>query len=115
MRRLRVLIAAVLILAAVGSLVACGENKPVGTWVISSETIAGISVSAGYTFNEDGTGIMSVTGVEMGMTYEVEGDEMTIHYKIGNVSVNKTLRYHVDGDTLTLNDGDVETKLTRKK
>ena len=51
----------------------------------------------------------------MGMTYEVEGDEMTIHYKIGNVSVNKTLRFHVDGDTLTLNDGDVETKLTRKK
>lgn len=113
MKILHILLAVILLFVTVGSLVACGESPLVGSWTHSSEELAGIRIHSGYTFNKDGTGSLTVAGIEMGMTYEEDDDTITLQYKIGSVSVEKSYRYRIEDDTLILQDGDVETRLKR--
>ncbi|MCL2563993.1 MAG: DUF5640 domain-containing protein [Oscillospiraceae bacterium] len=102
------MIAVVLLLVLiVGGLAACGGTHDlVGTWSVEG----GGSLS--FTFNEDGTGVEAWGGSE--------GEAFTWSASSGNVTVEfeewgtEVFSYTIDGDRLTLDDGEEELSFTRQ-
>lgn len=108
MKKTLCIILAVMLLAV--SLCACGgSSNIVGSW---SGTAEGIAVT--MTFEDDGTGVMSVMGglASEEFTYTMEGDNVTVTTADGDV---ETYDYSIDGDTLTLTYGDEVMTLTKVK
>lgn len=95
--------AAATILAMSLSLVACSGSIE-GKWTTE---IDGEKMS--YEFGEDGKGSMSVPGLTVDTTYEVEDDEITVSYEINGQKASQKFTYELDGDTLSLTlDGDTQ-------
>ena len=75
----------------------------------------GLTVNTSYTFREDGTGSMSamlLSGLEF--TYEVEGNELTIHSVLG-ISSATVYELSFEGDTMTMTSGGESLTLTKVK
>ena len=120
MKMFKRVFALALVLAMSLSLVACGgsdeesseeSKKPSieGSWVYEED---GQKVT--YTFKEDGTGIMSIAGITIDITYETNDDELTITTNIMNEESSEIYNYEVDGDTLTLELDGEKIELTKK-
>lgn len=86
MKKLSLALALILVL---GILASCGANSLVGTWEGSG---------ASYTFNSDGTGTMTVAGIDVPMTWKASGNKIT--FTTGGVNEENT--YKISGDTLTI-------------
>lgn len=86
MKKLSLALALILVL---GILASCGAASPVGTWE---------GGGAAYTFNSDGTGTMTVAGVEVPMTWKTSGNKIT--FTTNGISEENT--YKISGNTLTL-------------
>lgn len=119
MKKSLCLIMAVLLLVTVFA--GCSaSNKIVGSWRYTEQTILNISTERTYTFNEDGTGSAPVLAgaVNVDMTYEIDGDTITINRGelVDAVAGAEVYTFSISGDTLTLtaSDGSVLT-LTKVK
>ena len=64
-----------------------------------------------YTFNTDGSMKIEALNGPFKGTYQIEGNQITISYKIVVKQVKNTYTYRIDGNTLYLDDN----PFTRKK
>ena len=113
MKKVSILICALLILSLV--LCACGGGKSslIGTWTGTQD---GVSIS--MTFNEDKTGSMAVMGglITAGFTYTDDGSKLILTPDEGmeDYMSFSEITYSIDGDTMTVTgDGDTVT-MTRQ-
>ena len=115
-----VLIAAIAVLAL--GLFACGGGKGiVGEWKIDSVKASGVTVTnkqykdllgsdiGSFTFNEDGTCVMSVYGTESTLDYEVDGK--TVKVGTGSSMVEGT----ISGSKIAFKDATGTTEIVLKK
>ncbi len=86
----------------------------VGDWTAEISE-SGITVTTTYTFNEDNTGKISVMGVDVKFTYEIDGDKITIKSEALGEEVNETMTYSLDGDKLTITSEGETLEFTRVK
>ncbi len=88
------------------------QKYVLGTWEGTKEFAIG-DMKYTFTFNEDGTGIISTPGVDLGITmkYSIDGEELSITTEILGVAKTETytmafddgkLLLTVDEDTITL-------------
>ncbi len=102
------------LLMCVSVLVACGgsDNKLEGTWVGEED---GMTVE--MTFKADGKLSMSSMGITMEGTYTVNGDKMTASASLMGMTEElfKDATWKIEGDKLTIDDGEEPVTLTRKK
>ena len=87
------------------------ENMIIGTWSTQTKTI-GVVTEIEYTFNEDGTGVMtSVLGIGIATKYMIDEDKLTIITDTPAIQKTFVYTYEFDGDNmiLTESDGDVLT------
>lgn len=88
----------------------CGKDKNsiVGEWVYKSNDSEYV-----YIFNEDGTGCYSAWGINTDLTYEIDGENISISYS-GNAFPSK-YGYKINKKELTLKDSyGIEVIYTRK-
>ena len=107
MKMFKRVFALALVLAMSLSLVACGGSLE-GSWSYEED---GQKVT--YTFEDDGKGQMSALGFTVDMTYETDGDELTITTNVMGQESSDTFNYEVDGDTLILEKDGEKAELTR--
>ena len=113
MKRIKRLIICVTAFVCVLSLAACGERKKsdlAGSW---SGSNGGYDVT--FTFNEDGTGEMSISGIQLNITYTVDGDTLTVNKTVldGTQTEDYTYKLSNKGKTLTLTSASGDTELTK--
>ena len=67
------------------------------------------------TFNEDGTGEMSISGIQLNITYTVDGDTLTVNKTVldGTQTEDYTYKLSNKGKTLTLTSASGDTELTK--
>lgn len=90
---------------------ACGKEEKglYGTW----NEEGGSEV---YVFNEDGSGKHRKALQNANITFEVEGNEITIHDKtLWIFNSTKVFSFEVKGDTLRLTDGETTQTFTRQE
>lgn len=97
-----------LVLAMSLSLVACGGSIE-GSWSYEED-----GEKLTYTFEEDGKGEMSVAGLKVDITYETDGDELTLKTEVMGQKSEETFTYEIDGDTLILESDGEKVELTRE-
>lgn len=99
------------ILAVTMLLVACGEKEEktiVGTWVQ-------VGKNNTYTFYEDGSGKHVQLLQKNDISYELDGDTITIYdKKLWVLDSTKTYTYKLDGDTLQFTDGETTMTFSRQ-
>ena len=86
------------------------ENKSngiVGTWEYKG------SISAIYTFNDDGTGIYDFSGQKMEFTYKTDKDKISITYK-GNTAPFDTV-YEIKDNELNIKDSFGKDTIYKRK
>ncbi len=110
MKRLIISITAVMVML---SFVACGSGKKselVGSWTGNN---GGYEVT--FTFNEDGTGSMSISGIQLSISYSVDGETLTVNKTVldGTQTEDYTYKLSNKGKTLTLTSASGETELTK--
>ena len=101
----------ILALLTIVLLAACGkaEKGLIGTW----HEDGGSEV---YVFLEDGSGQHKKALQNANITYEVEGDQITIHDKtLWVFNTTKVYSFEVSGDTLRLTDGSTTQTFTRQE
>lgn len=120
---LAIALAAVLVLVL---FTACGgDSKIVGTWLgEETEEELGMTAVEKYTFSKDGKLTVSADikgGEDLGLdlselipsyegTYKVSGNKLTVSFE----GEEETSTFSIDGDKLTINDGETTKVLTRK-
>lgn len=107
----RILSIALALLTVILLLASCGKEEKglVGTW----NEEGGNEV---YVFLEDGSGKHKKALQNADITYEVEGDEITIHDKtLWVFNTTKVFSFDVSGDTLRLTDGETTQTFTRQE
>ncbi len=110
MKRLIICITAMMIML---SFVACGSSKKselLGSWTGNN---GGYEVT--FTFNEDGTGSMSISGIQLSISYSVDGETLTVNKTVldGTQTEDYTYKLSNKGKTLTLTSASGETELTK--
>lgn len=113
MKNIKRLIICVTAMICVLSLVACGGSKQselAGSW---SGNNGGYDVT--FTFNEDGTGVMSISGIKLNTTYSIDGDKLTVNKTVldGTQTEEYTYKLSNKGKTLTLTSASGDTELTK--
>ena len=113
MKIIKRLIICVTAFVCVLSLAACGESKKsdlAGSW---SGNNGGYDVT--FTFNEDGTGEMSISGIQLNITYTVDGDTLTVNKTVldGTQTEDYTYKLSNKGKTLTLTCASGDTELSK--
>lgn len=69
-----------------------------------------------FTFNSDGTGYMSISGIELSITYSVDSDKITINKTVldGTQTDDYTFKLSDKGSTLTLSNDSGDTEFKKK-
>lgn len=90
------------------------EKAIVGTWK-GQVTLLGVSSNVEYTFNENGSGVMtSAIGVGIAMNYTIDETSLTVTTDTPLLQKTYTYTYAFDSDTLTLTDSDGTMTLTKE-
>lgn len=113
MKKMKRFIICVTAMMLMFSFVACGSSKKselTGSWTGSN---GGYEVT--FTFNEDGTGSMSISGIQLNISYSVDGDKLTVNKTVleGTQTEDYTYKLSNKGKTLTLTSASGETELTK--
>lgn len=102
------IIAMLLAVMTMLALVGCGGGIE-GTWTATQD-----GVTMEYTFEKDGKGSVSVSGMTLDTTWKTDGDKLKLTMSMLGQSQTQEYTYKVDGDKLTLTlDGDT-VELKRK-
>lgn len=106
-------ILAVFMLLPIILLCSCSaEAALIGTWTTSTESFLG-TVESSYTFKEDGIGTETSMGIDASFTYEVDGDTLKLYYEILGTKTVEEFTFSIDGDKLTLTEGNKATIYTK--
>ncbi len=90
------------------------EKAIIGTWK-GQVTLLGVSSNVEYTFNENGSGVMtSAIGVGIAMNYTIDETAITVTTDTPLLQKTYTYTYAFDGDTLALTDSDGTMTLTKE-
>ena len=114
MKNFKKLVAAVLVSLMTLALVACGgsssKNSLPGTWESSDD-----SSSTQYTFNEDGTGTVSVgTGITLNLTYATDGNKLSVSMTYLGSEQKDEYTYEIKDGKLVLTNSSGTTEYSRK-
>lgn len=80
-----------------------------GSWYVEEE---GIEMT--YTFNGDGTGSIDMDGIVLDTTYTISGNKVSITMSFMGESETQELEFSVNGNELTLTDGNDPLTFTKK-
>lgn len=113
MKKIKRLVICVATITLLLTLAACKDGKKsnlVGSWTGNN---GGYDVT--FTFNEDGTGQMSISGIQLNVTYSVDGDKLTLNKTVldGTQTEDYTYKLSNKGRTLTLTSASGDTELTK--
>lgn len=111
-------ISVILILCLSLTLLAACAPKPekaiLGTWK-GQVTLLGISSDVKYTFNENGSGVMtSAIGVGIAMNYTIDETSLIVITDTPLLQKTYTYTYEFGDDTLSLTDSDGTMVLTKE-
>ena len=114
MKKFKKLVAAVLVSVMALGLVACGgsssKNSLPGTWGSADE-----SSSTQYTFNEDGTGTVTVgTGITLNLTYTTDGNKLSISMNYLGSEQKDEYTYEIKDGKLILTNSSGTTEYSKK-
>lgn len=96
----------VLLIALVIFLLNRSNNPLVGKWTNETPTT--------YQFDSDKTGKLIISTGEYNFEYEIKDDKVTVYFNSEN-SVDTEFKYKVDGDKLTLENGNGVWEFTKVK
>lgn len=99
-----------------GQEVTKASNKIVGTWEMRYDSLLEeegleldeedledyIDIDFSFTFNEDGTGAISMLGEQTDFTYEIDGDNIKLIEDGEDKEDVEAWKFNIDGDNLTL-------------
>lgn len=90
------------------------EKAILGTWEGTKELMIG-EAKYTFTFYEDGTGVMSTPGIDLGvtMTYTVTEDTLTVVTSVLGISNTNTYTMTFGENTLTLTNDEDTIQLTK--
>lgn len=99
---MRKMLACLLVVVIVIGLCSCAapEKSIVGTWK-NQTTVLGIVTETTYTFNEDGTGIISNV-LDISFTYSCYSEKLLITTSVLGIENTETYSYDFNGDKLLL-------------
>ncbi len=99
---MRKILSVSLVVVMVFMLCACmaPEKAIVGVWK-SQTTVLGVVTEVSYTFNEDGTGVLSNV-LDLAFTYSFSGDKLLITTSALGIENTEEYTYELKWDTLTL-------------
>lgn len=80
-----------------------------GAWTYSED---GLEMT--YTFNGDGTGSIDMSGINVDTTYTISGNKVSITMSFMGESETQELEFSVNGNELTLTDGNDPLTFTKK-
>ena len=101
-------VALIAIIAIVLVLVLGGDDL-IGTWTYTED-----GQTASFIFEDDNSGTMGAMGINMPMTWERDGDKLTITMSfLGQSSTETFTIKKLEGDTLILSNGEEDITLTR--
>ena len=98
-------------------LCSCGvkhEKAIIGTWEGTKDVLIG-EVKYAFTFYEDGTGVMSTPGIDLGvtMTYTITDETLTVETSVLGISNTNTYTMEFGDTTLTLTNAEDTIVLTK--
>lgn len=110
-------VSVILVLCLALTLLAACAPKPekaiLGTWS-GQVTLLGLSSNVEYTFNENGSGVMtSAVGVGIAMNYTIDESVLTVTTDTPLLQKTYTYTYEFGDDTLSLTDSDGTMVLTK--
>ena len=106
-KALSVIVILCIVLTAFAACAPKPEKAILGTWK-GQVTVLGVSTNVEYTFNENGSGVMTTElGVGIAMNYTIVTTDTPLLRK------SFTYTYAFDGDTLTLTDANGSMTLTK--
>ena len=109
-KALSVIIILCIVLTAFSACAPKPEKAILGTWK-GQVTVLGVSTNVEYTFNENGSGVMTTElGVGIAMNYTITDTALTVTPLLQK---SFTYTYAFDGDTLTLTDANGSMTLTK--
>jgi len=116
MKKLSLLLVVLMLASTV--LVSCSgdstTNSIIGEWE-ATQSIEGVELKIGMTFNEDGTMTTSSMGISVDGTYSISGDKITVKMTVAGIESTEVNTFRVEGDKLTIvSEEGVELVLTRK-
>lgn len=115
MKKALSILAALMIFLCIFSSCSSNEKSIIGKWT-SQESFLGVVTETVYQFNEDGTGTMSTKlGVGIAMNYTISDNSLTITSNVLGLENTKVYTFTIEGNTLTLIDGDNTTVLTKSE
>ncbi len=112
-KALSVIIILCIVLTAFAACAPKPEKAILGTWK-GQVTVLGVSTNVEYTFNENGSGVMTTElGVGIAMNYTFTDTALTVTTDTPLLQKSFTYTYAFDGDTLTLTDANGSMTLTK--
>ena len=114
-KTLSVIVILCIVLTAFAACAPKPEKAILGTWK-GQVTVLGVSTNVEYTFNENGSGIMTTDpglGVGLAMNYTITDTALTVTTDTPLLQKSFTYTYAFDGDTLTLTDANGSMTLTK--
>lgn len=111
MKKTKKLLGLCVILSLLLSLAACGKAKLQGSWSTGDNE----DVQYTFTFNDDGTGSMSFSGLNaLQIKYSTDNDKLTIEYTILGEVQKEEFTYELSKDKLTLTQNGESVTLEKK-
>lgn len=112
-KALSVIVILCIVLTAFAACAPKPEKAILGTWK-GQVTVLGVSTNVEYTFNENGSGVMTTElGVGIAMNYTITDTALTVTTDTPLLQKSFTYTYVFDGDTLTLTDANGSMTLTK--
>lgn len=112
MKKLKKIMALMLVSVFVIAVYGCGDETLTGTWTgkMANET------SVTYSFQDDGTGTYTEGEIALSTSYKTEGNQLTLSIEFLGQTREETYTYKIKGNTMTLTSSDEETiTLTKNK
>ena len=110
-KALSVIVILCIVLTAFAACAPKPEKAILGTWK-GQVTVLGVSTNVEYTFNENGSGVMT-TELGVGIAMNYTDTALTVTTDTPLLQKSFTYTYAFDGDTLTLTDANGSMTLTK--
>lgn len=112
MKKLKKIMALMLVSVLMVAVCGCGDETLTGTWTGKMDN----DTSVKYSFQDDGIGTYTEGEIALNTSYKTEGDQLTLSIAFLGQTREETYTYKIKGNTMTLTSTDGETiTLTKDK